>query len=201
MSGSFQSQVLSKMDTLAAAWAGVGFIDLNPAGGMTLASTGGALAVFADSANNPSVAGIQVTNSEVWTVRWNNAATFTGIARSILLPRDLDGTYPINVKLLAGKTGATDADDMSFTIGAYFVSAGDLWDADADCGGVTNVMDGTTTAKTLVTFTRAIAASDVPDSGPSILTVTIAPTAGVLGTDDGVLAAAWLEYTRKSVST
>lgn len=171
-----------------------------------LASTGGPLAVFADSANNPSVAGIQLTNSKVASVRWNNAATFTGILASVAIPYDLDPTMPITVLASVSKVGATAADVTSLTIAAYLAKTGQLHDADADFGGASSAVPAATATKTVVTLTRTLAASDVTaqlGSAPlgstesATLTLSIAPTAGTLGTDDFCLHGITLRYTSR----
>lgn len=175
-----------------------------------LASTGGPLAVFADSANNPSVAGIQLTNSEIASVRWNNAATFTGILASVAIPYDLDPTMPITILASVSKVGATAADVTSLTIGAFLVKTGQAHDADADFGGVSSAVGASTATKVISTLTRTLAASDITaalGSAPlastesAVLTLSIAPTAGLLGTDDFCLHGLTLRYTSRYPSS
>lgn len=113
---------------------------------------------------------------------------------NIYLPSELDTSKDVVVHVLAAKTGNTDADDTTFDVGAFFLTDGALYDADADAGGTTTAMTGDATAKTLQEETVTIAASDVAAS-PSVLTLTIQPTDGTLDTDDVVIVGVWLEYT------
>lgn len=150
------------------------------------------LAAFADGAS--ATPGWALDDSEAQGIRWNNNGTHTPIVRSVMLPVDLDDAADIVVHVAASKTGATDADDTTFTIAAYFQTIGALRDADANAGGATSAMVGTATSKTVQEVTRTIAAADVP-AGPCVLTLSIQPTSAVLATDDVTIHAIWLEYT------
>jgi hypothetical protein len=160
------------------------------------ADDGAPLAVFADGATD--VPGTQITNSESWTVRWNNHAAPLGVATNIAMPQDLDDTSPIDIYAMVSKTGATAGDITSLTIAAYFAGPADLHDADTDCGGVTNAVTPNATAKTHALLTRRIAATDVL-AAPCTLALSLTPTAGTLGTDDLLLHSAWIVYTAKWV--
>lgn len=198
---SFDNKVLEYLAAISGSLTGQAIIpiDLTAAG---LASTGGPMAVFADSTNNPSVPGPQINNSEAHVVRWNNAATFTGIMRSVLVPSDIDTSFPATVNLIAFKVGATSGDATSFTVGAYLQKVGQLVTDDANFGGATNAMTGAATSLTLQLCQRTLAAADLAAAlgtgSAGVLTLTIAPTAGSLGTDDVCLLAAWVSYTRRS---
>lgn len=156
---------------------------------------GDPLAKFADGAS--AVPGFNLADSEAFGIRWNNHATPNEILTSVAMPQDLDDAYPVVVHILASKTGATLADAVTFTITAFFQTVGALHDADTNAGGVSSAMTGDAAAKTSQEVTRTIAAADVPAS-PSVLTLTVKPTAGTLGTDDVIVSAIWLEYTRKA---
>ena len=167
-----------------------------------LASTGAQLGTFADGAS--ATPGVQITDSETWGVRWNNHATPTAIAKNIMIPRNIDTSAIIRVYFDVSKTGATLADATTITVAAYITDAGDLHDGDSNCGGVTGAVVGDLTAKTKSLLYRDIAVADIaaslPSGGPGTLALSFGPTAGLLGTDDFVIHAAWLEFTTKYVA-
>jgi hypothetical protein len=156
-----------------------------------LGSTGGPLAVYADSANNPSVPGIQLTDSEVGSVRWNNAATFTSIMTTVYVPAPSDPAAPAVLHLLVSKTGATVGDAVTFTVGAFTVAVGDLHDADADFGGTSSAITGNATSKTVQEVTLTLTGANLADTA-ALLTLTIKPTDGTMGTDDISLHSAFI---------
>lgn len=160
------------------------------------ADDGAPLAVFSNGASD--VPGTQITDSKVWTIRWNNHAAPLGVAINVPLPQDLDTTYPLDINFLVSKTGATAGDISSLTVAAYVNAAGALHDADANCGGVTNVVTPDATAKTGQWLRRRIAAVDLA-SPPAWLAFSATPTAGTLGTDDLLLLGCWLDYTAKYI--
>lgn len=198
----YENKMLEYAAAISGSLTGQALIQLNPASCM-LASTGGPMAVFADSANNPSVPGPQINNSESLVVRWNNAATTTGVMKSIYIPSDIDTTFPITVTLFVFKVGATVGDATTFTIGAFLVKAGQLVNADADFGGATNAVVGNATSLTVQTVSRTLAAADVAAAlgtgSAGVLTLTIKPTDGTLGTDDICLLQGVISYTRRSL--
>jgi hypothetical protein len=114
---------------------------------------------------------------------------------SVPLPVDLDTDEDLIVEIDASKTGATVGDATTFTIGAWLVAAGDLRDADADAGGATNAMTGNATSKTVQTVSRTITAANVP-ANARVLTLSIKPTNGTLGTDDVTIHACRVRATR-----
>lgn len=158
--------------------------------------TGAPLAVFADGASD--VPGIQVTDSESETVRWNNHAAPKAISVNISFGDELDDADDVTFHAIVSKTGATLADATTLAIGAFFHPVGALHDADANAGGATGAVVGDLTAKTTTKLSRTIAAADVP-AGPVGLFLSIGPTAGTLGTDDFLIHEMWVEYTAISV--
>jgi hypothetical protein len=154
-----------------------------------LAATGAPMAVFANGAS--TVPGVQVTDSEIASVRWNNDAAPAAIVQTVYLPAPSDPAAPAVLHALVSKTGATLADATSLTVGAFAVAAGSLHDADADFGGASSTCTGDAAAKTMQELTLTLAGTDLLDTG-SALTLTIKPTAGTLGTDDFCLHAVWI---------
>jgi len=161
-------------------------------------AAGTPLAAFADNASsNP---GITLANSKAVALRWNNNATQVEVWYSIPMPQDLDDTAAVVLHGLASKSGATVGDATTFTVAAFFQTVAALHDADADCGGTTSALVGNATAETVAEVTLSIAAGDVPPS-PSVLTFSIKPTNGTLGTDDALVEGIWFEYTRKILTS
>ena len=161
-------------------------------------AAGTPLAAWANNASsNP---GLTIANSKAYAIRWNDNASQTAVWFGVPMPQDLDDTAAIVIHALVSKTGATLADATTLTITAFFQTAGALHDADADCGGTSSAVVGDATAKTVTELTLTIAASDVPPS-PSNLSFTVKPSDSTLGTDDFVLHALWIEYTRKLLTS
>lgn len=152
------------------------------------------LAKFADGAG--ATFGLTLADSESLAIRWNNHATPGGIMTQVALPYDLDDAATATLEFLCSKSGATLGDATTLTITAFILAAGDLHDADSDCGGVTGALVGNATAKTTAVLSRTIAAADIPASARSLF-FTVTPTAGKLGTDDLMIHSARLRYTRK----
>lgn len=162
-----------------------------PLAGAILAA-GTPVAAFADNAaSNP---GITLDNSKAVGLRWNNNATQVAVWLSIPLPLDLDPTAPMTVVALASKSGATSGDATTFTVSMFAQTVGAIEDAGADLGGATTALAGAATAKTVSRLTLAVA---VPPTPPAILSLSIKPTNGTLGTDDAVLNGLYIEYKRK----
>lgn len=160
-------------------------------------AAGTALAAFADGAS--PTPGLALDNSEASGIRWNNHATPAAIYESVPMPDDRQPNTAVIFHILAHKSGATDADDTSFTIGAFFQVTGALHDADSNAGGASSAMVGTATAKMTQHLTLTIAATDVPNDTaavPTNLTYSVKPTDSLLGTDDVTITAMWLEYTQ-----
>lgn len=159
-----------------------------------LDADGDPLAKFV-SAASPTF-GFNLADSEALNLRWNNDATPGTALCQIAIPKDLDDTANAYLEFLCSKSGATLADATTLTIAAYIVAEGNLHDADANCGGVTAALVGDAAAKTTDKLSLTIAAADIP-SGAESMTFTVTPTAGTLGTDDLMIHAVRLKYTRK----
>jgi hypothetical protein len=191
----FQRDVVTALQSMAGQTGGPGTIWF-PLSTLWLASTGVQLAVFADGAS--ATPGTQLTDSEALTIRWNNHATPTAVGCQFLMPRDCDTNSPMVLNALCGKTGATVGDATTLTVAAYNSGVvGALHDADANFGGVSNALTGNATAKTVAHLTRTLAAADLAPY-PASTTITLKPTDGLLGTDDFLLHAVWLTYTRRN---
>jgi hypothetical protein len=159
-----------------------------------LDADGDPLAKFVDAAS-PTF-GFNLANSEALNLRWNNDANPGSALCQIPIPKDIDDTADAYLDFLCSKSGATVGDATTLTVAAYIVSEGDLHDADANCGGVSGALVGNAAAKTTDLLTVTIAAADIP-AGAVSMTFTVTPTAGTLGTDDLMIHAARLRYTRK----
>jgi len=157
---------------------------------------GTALADFADGAS--TTPGIHA-GDEGFGIRWNNHANPDPIATGVVIPPDLDATADVVVHVLAAKTGATEADAVTWLAEAFNNADAAAYDADADFGGTSSAMTGTATAKTCQEETLTLAAADVAAS-PCVLNLTLQPTDGTLGTDDVIILGVWLEYTRKALT-
>jgi hypothetical protein len=145
---------------------------------------GAPLVVFADG----SADGLVV--SEGLMYRWNVGST-TAIWTTIPLPDYLDGGEDVIVKLLVSREGSADT-TAAVTVGAYFVSSGDAYTADTNCGGDTGAIDQATTL--ISEESRTLAAADVP-SAPLALSLSLLPTAA-LDADDLNLHGVVIEFAR-----
>jgi hypothetical protein len=155
---------------------------------------GDPLAKFS-SASSPTF-GFNLADSEALNIRWNNDANPGTALCQVALPSNLDAARPAVLEFLCSKSGATVGDATTLTVTAFIVSAGDLHDADANAGGVTNALVGNAAAKTTALLSLTIAAADIPEGARS-MTFTVTPTAGLLGTDDLMLHDVRLRYFRK----
>lgn len=155
------------------------------------------LAAFADGTS--TTPGIDTLGNEAIGIRWNNDANPDPIITNVVIPTDLDASADVVVHVLAAKTGATVGDATTFDVGAFFLNDATLYDADADAGGTTSAMTGDATAKTLQEETVTIASADVA-AAPGVISLTLQPTDGTLGTDDVIVVGMWLEYTRKALT-
>jgi hypothetical protein len=169
-------------------------LPINLAGAILAAGT--PMAAFADSATSDP--GITLANSKAVGIRWNNAATQIAIWLSVVLPLDLDPASAMTLVALASKTGATSGDATTFTVTMFAQTVGALHDAGSDLGGTTSAMTGTATAKTVQRVTLSIA---TPPTPPAALSLSIKPTNGLLGTDDVIVEALYLEYKRKLLTS
>jgi hypothetical protein len=155
--------------------------------------------VLADFADGDSTTPGIHAGDEGFGIRWNNHANPDPIATSVVIPPDLDATADVVVHVLAAKTGATEADAVTWTIEAFNNADAALYDADTDFGGTSSAMTGTATAKTCQEETLTLAAANVTGA-PCVLNLTLQPTDGTLGTDDVIVFGVWLEYTRKALT-
>lgn len=171
---------------------------VNSSVGIPLASfldaDGDPLAKFI-SAGSPTF-GFNLADSEALNIRWNNDGTPGTALCQLALPSDIDDTAAAQLEFLCSKSGATVGDATTLLVAAYIVSAGDLHDADANCGGTTGALVGNATAKTTAVLSLTLAAADIPAS-PRSMTFTVTPTAGTLGTDDLMIHSVRLRYKRK----
>ncbi len=192
-----QQDAVDQLTAIAQALRGPGIIKI-PLNACSRADTGAPLAVFADGAS--AVPGIQITDSESFTIRWNNHATPTEVSFNDVLPRDLDPDYPMVFNAIVSKTGATSGDATSIQTSFCAVAVGSLHDADTPVTGSTNAVTGAATAKTTALLQRTIPASDLPATPyPGFFSFLFGPTDGTLGTDDFLVHAAWFTYTKRSV--
>jgi len=165
------------------------FLNL-PLGGWT-EQDGTALADFADgTSTTPGWS----AGDEGFGIRWNNHANPDPISTSVPIPPDLDASADVIVHVMAAKVGATVGDAVKWTIEAFNNADGALYDADTDFGGDSSAMTGDATSKTCQEETLTLAAANVAAS-PCVLTLTLQPKDGTLGTDDVILLGVWLEYT------
>jgi len=159
-----------------------------------LDADGDPLAKFV-SAGSPTF-GFNLADSEALNLRWNNDATPGTAICQVNIPSDLDDTAASALEFLCSKSGATVGDATTLTVTAFIISEGDLHDADANAGGVSNAIAGAGVAKTTDVLSVAISAANMPAS-PRSMTFTVTPTAGTLGTDDLMVHAVGLRYQRK----
>jgi hypothetical protein len=161
-----------------------------------LDADGDPLAKYA--ADNVGTVGFNLADSEALNLRWNNYPSNPGVTilTQVALPRDLDDAEDMILEFLCSKSGATVGDATQITCAVFLTAAAALHDADADAGGDTDAMVGNATAKTTQLLTRTIAAADVP-AGAVSMTLKIFPKSGTIETDDFLLHAVRVRYTRK----
>lgn len=163
-----------------------------------LDADGDPLAKFV-SAGSPTF-GFNLADSEALNLRWNNDATPGTALCQINIPPDLDDTANCTLEFLCSKSGATVGDATTLTVTAFIISEGDLHDADANAGGVSNALVGNAAAKTTDVLSVTITAANMP-ANPRSMTFTVTPTAGTLGTDDLMIHAVGLRYQRKLLTS
>jgi hypothetical protein len=163
-----------------------------PMGGWT-EEDGTALADFANAASpTPGWS----AGDEGFGIRWNNHGTPDPISTSTPIPPDLDASADVVIHVLAAKTGNTGGDAVTWLFEAFNNADGAAYDADTDFGGTSSAMTAAATAKTCQEETLTLASANVAAS-PCVLSLTMQPTDGTLGTDDVIVLGVWLEYTRK----
>ncbi len=171
------------------------FINL-PIAGFT-EQDGTALADFADGAS--TTPGWNA-GDESFGIRWNNHAAPDPISTSVPIPPDLDETANVVIHLLAAKVGATIGDAVTWLVEAFNNADAAAYDADTDFGGTSSAMTGDAVSKTVQEETLTLALANVAAS-PCVLTLTVQPTDGTLGTDDVILMGVWLEYKKKILTS
>ncbi len=161
-----------------------------------LASDAAVLAKFA--ADNVGTVGFNIADSEAMNLRWNNYPSNPGVTAmtQFALPADLDPAADVLLEFLCSKSGATAGDATKITYAAYIISEGDLHDADAVITGDTNALTGAAAAKTTDILLATIGAADVP-VGAMSMTLRIFPKSGTIETDDFMVHAVRVKYTRK----
>lgn len=172
-----------------------GIIDL-PASSWYL-ETGAPLAIFANGAS--AVPGSAFVESEAFGIRWNDNGTSNGITRSFLVPPDADITADFTLHIRAAKIGATLADAVTFLVSAFNQVVGSTYIADANYGGTSSAMTGDAATKTVQDVTLTLALANLA-AYPATVTLTLAPTAGVLSADDLLFLGAYIVYKKKLVS-
>lgn len=155
-------------------------------------AAGTPLAAFADGAS--VTPGLAVNDSEAVGVRWNNHATPAAVFGSVVMPSDRKPGTDVLLKVRAAKSGATVGDAVTFTVACFNNVVGALHDADANFGGATGAMVGNAAAKTVAEVQRALASADIADG--SVMSFSVKPTDGTLGTDDVTIYGLFLEYER-----
>ncbi len=157
---------------------------------------GTVLAAFADGASTtPGMA----AGDESYGIRWNDHANPDPVSVNVVIPPRLDPASNVILHLLAAKTGATVGDAVTWLVEAFNNLDGALYDADADFGGTSTAMTGDATAKTVQEETLTLAAANIA-ADPGVITLTIQPTDGTLGTDDVILMGVWLEITGQALA-
>lgn len=164
-----------------------------------LDADGDPLAKFV-SAGSPTF-GFNLADSEALNLRWNNDAAPGTALCQVNIPDDLDDTADAQLEFLCSKSGATVGDATTLTLTAFIIKPGDLHDADANAGGVTDALVGNAAAKTTKLLTRTIGNADIPAGTGRSMTFTVTPTAGLLGTDDLMIHAVRLRYKRALQAT
>ncbi len=150
------------------------------------------------AADNVGTVGYNLADSEALNLRWNNYPSNPGVTAitQFALPADLDDAGDIVLQFLCSKSGATVGDATKITYAAYIVSEGDLHDADTVVTGDTAALVGNAVAKTTDILAATIAAADVP-AGAVTMTLKIFPKSGTIETDDFMIHAVRVKYTRK----
>ncbi len=149
-------------------------------------------------AGNTGVPGFNLADSEALNLRWNNYPGNAGLTvwTQCALPLDLDPAADMVVQFLCSKSGATIGDATKITYAAYIISEGDLHDGDVVVTGDTAALVGDATAKTTDMLSATIGAADVP-VGAMSMTLSIFPKSGTIETDDFMIHAVRVKYTRK----
>lgn len=187
--GSYESSLFQPIEAVGSAQA---FLDIPI--GSAVEKDGTALAIWGDgSATEPG----WNTGAEAGGVRWDPNGNPDPIKFSVPIPPDLDATKDVILHISGAKEGATSGDAINWTVEAFNNVVGALYDADSDFGGECG--DFVNTTKLVQEHTLTLAAANIAAS-PAVLTLTIQPKDGELGTDDAMIFGMWLEYTRKALT-
>ncbi len=138
------------------------------------------------------------TDNEASGIRWEHDGTPDPVKASVPIPNDLDADEDVILHICGYKVGATSGDTINWTVEVFKNRVGYLWDGDSSFGGECDDLVNTT--KLVQESTLTLASANVAGS-PCILTVTIHPKDGKLGTDDAIISGVWLEYTKKALAT
>lgn len=152
------------------------------------------LVAFADGTQN----GLALVDSEAIAFRFNPVGQDTStLGITVPLPQDMDDTADVVLHVMCARIGASDVTTV-LAGQAFFHTIGAAHTADADAITVDSAaIDAATTVLEDVTLT--IAAADVP-AAPCDVTLLFAPSAA-LDADDLIVTSAWLEYTRKLLTS
>lgn len=140
--------------------------------------------------------GIIVVNSKAFGIRWNNHGTPTAVWTQFVMPDDIDTAANATLEFLVSKIGATVGDAVKITASAFNNVATALHDADADFGGDSSALVGNATSKTITKLTLSLTAANLAAAG-SVVSLSVKPKDGTLGTDDAILHGINLVYKRK----
>jgi hypothetical protein len=131
-------------------------------------------------------------NSEAFGMKWGANATHSVALTSVALPRSVTLGTVLTMNIVASKIGATVGDATTFTVTAFVNALGALHDASTDLGGVSSAMQGDATSKTVQHETLALTMPSI--TAPAVLTFTIQPTNGTLGTDLVIVHGIYFTY-------
>lgn len=173
-----------------------GKIDIPILSGIVLA-TGVGVSAAAPSSATPGTA---IADSKSAVVKWLANAAPAAYAINVPVPADLDDSQPVVFHAHLSKSGATANDTAGLTVAAFEIVPGAVHDADSDFGGDTTLVVGDATAKTVTEVTLTFSADNIHAYAEAIC-LQIKAKAGKLGTDNLYQHDAWLEYTKKVLTS
>lgn len=153
-------------------------------------STGATMPAFSDG----SADGLQLTDSKAVALRLNNSV-FDKFMREVPVPPDCDVTADMVIHALVERVGTADA-DAALVFEAFNQVVGAAHDADADFGGNSSAVANDSVINE-VTCTLALANLA---GAPATISLTMAAHT-TLDSDDALVLAVWIEYTRKQLSS
>ncbi len=167
-----------------------GIIRLGPT---DFALTDGApLALFVNGVS--TVPGLFLTDTKLFSIRWNNDLAPDPVIASFHMPPDVDIAEDMVMHVRASKTGATLADAVQFGLSIWNQVDGALHDADGSFGGNFTSMVGDAPAKTIQNVTLTLLAANLA-AHPTSVTIFLQPFN--LAVDDLCLLEVYVQYTRK----